>query len=176
MQVGVEEDQVDVALQVLQAPQPQQPPLLLVLARPPLEGQGQKEAQQPKPSSGCGFQQDKKLPLLPHSPPKQRRCCYACAQHPAPRQVGKLLQLSFVFIFSPPSQPCSWQDCEITPALGKDISSACTRRYLGRVDPDVASVSVPNPARSPEVGDGEGTTGLKTTSRIRATWPRRNDQ
>lgn len=57
MQVGVEEDQVDVALQVLQAPQPQQPPLLLVLARPPLEAQGQKEAQQPERSSGRGFQQ-----------------------------------------------------------------------------------------------------------------------
>lgn len=37
MQVGVEEDQVDVALQVLQAPQLQRPRLLLVLARFPLE-------------------------------------------------------------------------------------------------------------------------------------------
>lgn len=42
VQVGVEEDQVDVALQVLQAPQMQRLRLLLVLARSPLEGAGER--------------------------------------------------------------------------------------------------------------------------------------
>lgn len=39
MQVGIEEDQIDVALQVLQAPQLQHPHFLLILARLPLEGE-----------------------------------------------------------------------------------------------------------------------------------------
>lgn len=42
VQVGVEEDQVDVALQVLQAPQMQHLRLLLILPRPPLEGAGER--------------------------------------------------------------------------------------------------------------------------------------